>query len=52
VTVLRVTHDLEVAQRADHCLLLQEGHLLVDGPPAAVLTSEAVQRVWRTPQLR
>jgi zinc/manganese transport system ATP-binding protein len=52
VTVLRVTHDLEVAQRAGHCLLLQEGRLLADGPPAEVLTAAAVQQVWHIPRLR
>jgi zinc/manganese transport system ATP-binding protein len=37
VTVLRVTHDPDVARRADHCLLLHEGRLVADGPPATVL---------------
>ncbi|HYH31361.1 MAG TPA: zinc ABC transporter ATP-binding protein AztA [Pseudonocardia sp.] len=37
VTVLRVTHDPDAARRADHCLLLHEGRLVADGPPAAVL---------------
>jgi zinc/manganese transport system ATP-binding protein len=37
VTVVRVTHDPDVAARADHCLLLREGRLAAEGPPATVL---------------
>jgi zinc/manganese transport system ATP-binding protein len=52
VTVLRVTHDLAVAQQADHCLLLHDGRLVAHGTPADVLTAEAVRRLWSIPQLR
>jgi zinc/manganese transport system ATP-binding protein len=37
VTVVHVTHDPEVAARADHCLLLRDGRLVGDGPPTTVL---------------
>ncbi|WP_308283019.1 zinc ABC transporter ATP-binding protein AztA [Pseudonocardia nigra] len=32
VTVLRVTHDAAVAERAHHCLLLRGGRLVANGP--------------------
>ncbi|MDT0323316.1 zinc ABC transporter ATP-binding protein AztA [Streptomyces millisiae] len=44
VTVVQATHDLDEALRADHCLLLADGRLLAEGPPAAVLTPEALAR--------
>lgn len=37
VTVIHVTHDLDEASRADHCLLLQDGRLTAQGDPHAVL---------------
>ncbi|TYB66683.1 metal ABC transporter ATP-binding protein [Nonomuraea sp. PA05] len=37
VTIVHVTHDPAEAARADHCLLLDEGRLVAQGPPAAVL---------------
>ncbi|OZM77562.1 ABC transporter [Pseudonocardia sp. MH-G8] len=37
VTVVRVTHDPDVAAGADHCLLLRDGRLVGEGPPAQVL---------------
>lgn len=49
VTVLRVTHDLTVAERADHCLLLGEGRIVAQGPPSAVLTRERVAAAWGAP---
>ncbi|MFF4777931.1 zinc ABC transporter ATP-binding protein AztA [Microtetraspora fusca] len=41
VTVVQATHDLDAAARADHCLLLDEGRLVAEGPPAVVLASVA-----------
>ncbi|WP_433226116.1 zinc ABC transporter ATP-binding protein AztA [Microtetraspora malaysiensis] len=38
-TVVQATHDLDAATRADHCLLLDEGRLAAEGPPALVLAS-------------
>ncbi|MGR6918051.1 zinc ABC transporter ATP-binding protein AztA [[Actinomadura] parvosata] len=37
VTIVHVTHDPAAALRADHCLLLDGGRLLAQGPPATVL---------------
>ncbi|RZS31142.1 zinc/manganese transport system ATP-binding protein [Herbihabitans rhizosphaerae] len=51
VTVLRVTHDLTVAGRADHCLLLSAGTLLAEGPPNTVLTPERVATAWGVPPI-
>ena len=50
-TVLQVTHDLRVAEQADHCLLLHRGTVAAAGPPAAVLTPESVARTWGVPQI-
>ncbi|PXY29128.1 hypothetical protein BAY59_16020 [Prauserella coralliicola] len=44
--VVHVTHDLAEADRADHCLLLRDGRLLAEGPPAAVLTQDALDTAW------
>ncbi|WP_232667949.1 zinc ABC transporter ATP-binding protein AztA [Pseudonocardia sp. TRM90224] len=49
VTVLRVTHDLGVAEHADHCLLLHRGTVLAEGAPAEVLTPERVAEAWGVP---
>ncbi|MCA2182121.1 ABC transporter ATP-binding protein [Nonomuraea glycinis] len=38
VTVVHATHDLPSALRADHCLLLDDGRLVAEGPPHSVLT--------------
>ncbi|SEH02038.1 zinc/manganese transport system ATP-binding protein [Nonomuraea solani] len=46
VTVVHTTHDLELALRADHCLLLEDGRLLAEGPPGSVLTSQALGQVF------
>ena len=50
VTVLLVTHHLNAAARsADRLLLLEEGRSTAEGPPAEVLTREAVERAWKWP---
>jgi zinc/manganese transport system ATP-binding protein len=46
VTVVRVTHELPVAQRADHCLLLRGGRVTRQGAPGEVLTAAAVRAAW------
>ncbi|MFJ4762017.1 zinc ABC transporter ATP-binding protein AztA [Streptomyces diastaticus] len=48
-TVVQATHDLEAARSAGHLLLLQGGAVRGEGPPAEVLTGEAVERVWQIP---
>lgn len=46
-TVLAVFHDLELAARcADRLLLLGDGRLRADGPPADVLTPERIEEVF------
>ncbi|MEU1484011.1 zinc ABC transporter ATP-binding protein AztA [Streptomyces sp. NPDC005752] len=50
VTVVQATHDLEVARSAGHVLLLQEGRLWAEGDPREVLTSDAIDEVWRLPR--
>ncbi|MFJ2263467.1 zinc ABC transporter ATP-binding protein AztA [Streptomyces sp. NPDC087844] len=47
VTVIQATHDLEAARAADACLLLQDGHLVGQGPPDQVLTTSALARIWQ-----
>ncbi|MEU5697299.1 zinc ABC transporter ATP-binding protein AztA [Streptomyces aurantiacus] len=47
VTVVQATHDLEVARRADACLLLQDGHLAGQGHPDEILTTSALARIWQ-----
>jgi zinc/manganese transport system ATP-binding protein len=44
--VIRVTHDLSVARRADHCLLLHAGRITGQGTPGEVLTDDAVRTAW------
>jgi len=46
-TVLAVFHDLELAARyADRLLVLQEGRLVTEGPPASVLTPDCIAGVF------
>ncbi|MEV0352264.1 zinc ABC transporter ATP-binding protein AztA [Nonomuraea sp. NPDC050680] len=47
VTVVHATHDLDLAMRADHCLLLGGGRLLAQGLPGSVLTPQALGRCGR-----
>ena len=37
VTVVLATHDMRPALAADHCLLLDAGRVMSEGPPARVL---------------
>ncbi|MBN6040971.1 zinc ABC transporter ATP-binding protein AztA [Amycolatopsis sp. 195334CR] len=50
VTIVRVTHDLAVAERADHCLLLRDGRLVAEGAPRSVLTADRVADAWGVPR--
>ncbi|NUV38603.1 ATP-binding cassette domain-containing protein, partial [Streptomyces sp. KAI-27] len=49
-TVVQATHDLDAARQAKCVLLLQEGRLVAAGTPEAVLTGDAVERVWHSPR--
>ena len=47
VTVLMVSHDLNMAAEfCDRLLLIDEGRLVADGPPAEVLTEPALREVY------
>ncbi|MBB5079512.1 zinc ABC transporter ATP-binding protein AztA [Nonomuraea endophytica] len=41
-TVIHATHDLRMAERADHCLLLDQGRLAAEGTPSEVLSAQRV----------
>jgi len=50
VTVVHITHHLTLAARyADRIVLLREGRLVAEGPPAEVLTPEHVEAVFGWP---
>ncbi|WP_176955359.1 hypothetical protein [Sinosporangium album] len=44
--MVQATHDLAAAREADHCLLLKDGRLALEGPPSAVLTERILAKVW------
>jgi len=49
-TVLLVSHELNlVARFASHMVLLDHGRVVVDGPPAAVMQAEVLERVYQWP---
>ena len=46
--ILAVIHDLPLASRfMDRLILMHEGRIIADGPPAAVLTPENLARTYR-----
>ncbi|MEU4770124.1 zinc ABC transporter ATP-binding protein AztA [Actinosynnema sp. NPDC023794] len=45
VTAIHVTHDLDEASRADHCLVLQDGRLAAEGDPHTVLQHLRVEQM-------
>jgi iron complex transport system ATP-binding protein len=50
VTVVLVTHHLNLAARyADRLIVLDQGRVVADGTPEAVLTRDLVERVWGWP---
>lgn len=50
LSVLLITHDLELASRfSDRLVLLSAGSVVADGPPAEVLTSDTLSRVYEWP---
>jgi len=47
LTVLWVSHDVNLAAEfCDRLVMLQAGQIVADGPPAAVVTSDIVKRVY------
>ena len=46
VIALAVLHDLNLAALADRVLVLHDGSLVADGPPAVALSAEVVGRVF------
>jgi iron complex transport system ATP-binding protein len=49
LAVIAAVHDLNLAALFfDRLVLLKDGHIVADGPPAAVVTAEAVHDVFGT----
>ncbi|MDC7787104.1 iron complex transport system ATP-binding protein [Rhodoplanes tepidamans] len=47
ITVVAVLHEIDLAARwCDRVLLMADGRVVADGPPAAVLTAERLQEVY------
>lgn len=46
VTII-VVHDINIALRnSDYVLMLRQGNIIVDGPPVAVITPDALAHVY------
>lgn len=45
-SVVLATHDLDAAALCDHVVLLREGAVAAEGPPARVLTAETISAVF------
>ena len=45
-TTLAVTHDVEMALRADRVVWLEDGRILREGPPQTLLAGDPVFREW------
>ena len=53
LAVLMASHDLNLAgQFADRLVLLSDGHIVADGPPAVVLRPELLEQVYGLPMRR
>jgi iron complex transport system ATP-binding protein len=51
--VVAVLHDLNLAAAAcDRVVVLSNGRVVAEGPPAQVLTAERVREVWGVPVWR
>ncbi|GAA3019467.1 iron complex transport system ATP-binding protein [Microbacterium dextranolyticum] len=51
-TIVAVLHDLNHAARyADHIIAMRDGRILAEGPPADVVTSELVERIYDLPNV-
>jgi iron complex transport system ATP-binding protein len=48
VGVVVVVHDLAFAGAADRCVVLSRGAVVAEGPPAAVLSAEALSAIYGT----
>ena len=49
LTVVVISHDVNLCSRfADRMVLLSEGEVLADGPPAQVVTTEIMSRAYQT----
>ncbi|MDO4230587.1 MAG: ABC transporter ATP-binding protein [Lautropia sp.] len=47
LTIVMAIHDLNQAQHCDRLLVMQDGRLVADGPPAEVLQPERIRQVFQ-----